>query len=111
MEAPDQEEWSGVEYRQTNVTEQILQKVKPSTAKKAKIGAKASMKANTVLKDVNDMDSQFDALWQQLSEARAKRNTDFYDEHNNNYYKHKGKSQLKRDQKQTSVALLKSHKE
>ena len=33
----------------------------------------------------------------QLQETRANKNMDFYDEHNNNYYKHKGKSQLKRD--------------
>ena len=57
------------------------------------------------------MDSMFEQMMAQLQETRANKNMDFYDEHNNNYYKHKGKSQLKRDQKQTSVALIKSHKE
>lgn len=48
------------------------------------------------------MDAEFDSLQASLAQVRAKKNTDFYDDHNNNYYK----GQLKRDQTRTSVKLI-----
>lgn len=51
---------------------------------------------------IDAMDAEFDSLQASLAQVRAKKNTDFYDDHNNNYYK----GQLKRDQTRTSVKLI-----
>lgn len=58
------------------------------------------------------MDSNIeDAMAYLEAKAAKERDYSFYEDHSKNYYKHKGKSQLKRDQKETSVQLLKNHKE
>ena len=51
--------------------------------------------ANTTEKRVKiaEMDAAFENLQGELAHVRAKKNVDFYDDHNNNYYK----GQLKRD--------------
>ena len=52
------------------------------------------------------MESQIDNLMLELSTLKANRRDTFYEDHNNNYYK----DQLKRDQKLTSVGLIKKKK-
>ena len=36
---------------------------------------------------IDAMDAEFDSLQASLAQVRAQKNTDFYDDHNNNYYK------------------------
>lgn len=51
---------------------------------------------------IAEMDAAFESLQGELAHVRAKKNVDFYDDHNNNYYK----GQLKRDQTRTSVKVI-----
>lgn len=52
------------------------------------------------------MESQIDNLMKELADIKARRQNDFYEDHRKNYYK----DQLKRDQKLTSVGLIKKKK-
>ena len=57
--------------------------------------------------ELEEHENKFQSMMASLAEVRQKRNLDFYEDHNNNYYK----GQLQRDQTMTSVKRLTKKKE
>lgn len=75
----------------------------PSEAyRTASIVASSALISGDKRAKIAEMDAEFENLQGELAHVRAKKNVDFYDDHNNNYYK----GQLKRDQTRTSVKLI-----